>query len=136
MAKYVFPAIFTQDGKQYSVRFPDVPGAITCGDDLKDAYQMAEDALALVLMDVEDGGERIPEPTNPNDIKKGEGEIVSLVYADTEEYRKSMEESLESAAPVPQWYLVMEDNRIIGGAGVIQNDFHKRKDMDGNTCVW
>lgn len=53
-----------------------------------------------------------------------------------EEYRKSMEESLESAAPIPQWYLVMEDNRIIGGAGVIQNDFHKRKDMDGNTCVW
>ena len=54
----------------------------------------------------------------------------------TEEYRKSMKESLGSIVPVPQWYLVMEGGRIIGGAGVIQNDFHKRKDMDGNTCVW
>lgn len=104
MAKYVFPAIFTQDGKQYSVRFPDVPGAITCGDDLKDAYQMAEDALALVLMDVEDGGERIPEPTNPNDIKKGEGEIVSLVYADTEEYRKSIStKAVKRTVSLPMW---------------------------------
>ena len=52
-----------------------------------------------------------------------------------EEYRKSMEESLESTASVPQWYLVIEGGRIIGGAGVIQNDFHKRKDLTPNVCA-
>ena len=52
-----------------------------------------------------------------------------------EEYRKSMEESLENAAPVPQWYLVIEGGRIIGGAGVNQNDFHKRKDLTPNVCA-
>lgn len=53
----------------------------------------------------------------------------------TEEYRKSMKESLGSIVPVPQWYLVMEGGRIIGGAGVIQNDFHKRKDLTPNVCA-
>ncbi len=52
-----------------------------------------------------------------------------------EEYRKSMEESLESRVSVPQWYLVMEGSRIIGGAGVIENDFHKRKDLTPNVCA-
>ena len=50
-----------------------------------------------------------------------------------EEYRKSMEESLQSGTSVPQWYLVVEDSRIIGGAGVIENDFHKRKDLTPNV---
>ena len=45
-------------------------------------------------------------------------------YVPAEEYRKSMEESLQSGISVPQWYLVVEDSRIIGGAGVIENDFH------------
>ena len=46
-----------------------------------------------------------------------------------------MEESLESDASVPQWYLVMEGSRITGGAGVIENDFHKRKDLTPNVCA-
>lgn len=104
MANYVFPAIFTPDGGQYSVRFPDVRGAITCGDDIKDAYRMAKDALALVLMDMEDSGERIPEPTNPNEVKKDEKEIVSLVYADTEEYRKSIStKAVKRTVSLPMW---------------------------------
>lgn len=52
-----------------------------------------------------------------------------------EEYRNSMEESLQSGISVPQWYLVVEDSRIIGGAGVIENDFHKRKDLTPNVCA-
>lgn len=31
-------------------------------------------------------------------------------------------------AAVPQWYLAMEGEWIIGGMGVIENDFHDRKD--------
>ena len=50
MAKYVYPAIFTpeEDGS-YSIVFPDLEGCYTCGDNLEDGIEMAEDALALVL---------------------------------------------------------------------------------------
>lgn len=45
-------------------------------------------------------------------------------------YIASMDECLESNTPVPQWYAAVGDNgRIIGGMGVIQNDFHKRLDL-------
>lgn len=52
-----------------------------------------------------------------------------------EAYLESMEECLKNESPVPQWYLAMEDERIIGGLGVIENDFHDRKDLSPNVCA-
>lgn len=51
-----------------------------------------------------------------------------------EAYRQSMLESLDAPA-VPQWYVAVEAERIIGGLGVIENDFHDRKDLAPNVCA-
>ena len=52
-----------------------------------------------------------------------------------EAYRESIEECLKQKSAVPQWYLAMEDSQIIGGLGVIENDFHDRKDLAPNVCA-
>lgn len=52
-----------------------------------------------------------------------------------EAYRESMEECLTQKSAVPQWYLAMEEDQIIGGLGVIENDFHDRKDLSPNVCA-
>lgn len=52
-----------------------------------------------------------------------------------EAYTESMEQCLIGKTPVPQWYVAMENNRIIGGMGVIENDFHDRKDLTPNVCA-
>ena len=36
-------------------------------------------------------------------------------------YLDSMDDALREAGPVPQWYLVLESSRIIGGMGVIED---------------
>ena len=51
-----------------------------------------------------------------------------------EAYLESMQESLKENA-VPEWYLVMCGDKIIGGAGVIENDFHDRPDLAPNVCA-
>ena len=33
------------------------------------------------------------------------------------------------------WYLCMDGDKIIGGMGVIENDFHDRKDLSPNVCA-
>ena len=33
------------------------------------------------------------------------------------------------------WYLCLNDNEIIGGLGVIENDFHNRPDLKPNVCA-
>ena len=52
-----------------------------------------------------------------------------------EVYLESMDQCLSGEAPVPQWYAVLEDDRIIAGLGVIENDFHDRKDLTPNVCA-
>lgn len=50
-------------------------------------------------------------------------------------YIESMEECITKKNAVPQWYLAMENQCIIGGVGVIENDFHQRKDLTPNVCA-
>lgn len=33
------------------------------------------------------------------------------------------------------WYLCLQDGQIAGGLGVIENDFHDRKDLTPNICA-
>jgi len=33
------------------------------------------------------------------------------------------------------WYLCLDKDRIVGGLGVIENDFHDRKDLTPNICA-
>ena len=49
-------------------------------------------------------------------------------------YLESME-SIRFNHPIPQWYVVCDKDKIIGGLGVIENDFHPRKDLTPNVCA-
>ena len=52
-----------------------------------------------------------------------------------EAYLESMEEAIQKQTAVPQWYMVTEGDRIVAGVGIIENDFHKRKDLTPNVCA-
>lgn len=52
-----------------------------------------------------------------------------------EAYMDSINESLTNLNAVPQWYVVLDGDKIIAGAGVIENDFHNRKDLSPNICA-
>ena len=52
-----------------------------------------------------------------------------------EAYEESIQECLKGTSLVPQWYLAMDGEKITGGLGVIENDFHARKDLSPNVCA-
>lgn len=51
-----------------------------------------------------------------------------------EAYLECMEEYLNGATEYG-WYLCLEEDKIVGGLGVIENDFHDRKDLAPNICA-
>ena len=54
---------------------------------------------------------------------------------DKNAYIDSMNEAQSSSSAFPEWYAVIDGDRIIGGAGVIANDFHPRTDLTPNLCA-
>lgn len=52
-----------------------------------------------------------------------------------EAYTESIDECINNRGAIPQWYLVMAEGKIAGGLGVIENDFHDRKDLTPNVCA-
>lgn len=50
-------------------------------------------------------------------------------------YQESIEDALSLDNDMPQWYLALDKDRIIGGCGIIDNDFHDRKDLSPNLCA-
>ncbi len=50
-----------------------------------------------------------------------------------EAYVESISDCIQNAGSVPQWYVVVEGDEIIGGMGVIANDFQDRKDLTPNV---
>ena len=51
-----------------------------------------------------------------------------------EAYLDCMTEYLSGATEYG-WYLCADGDRIVGGLGVIENDFHDRKDLTPNVCA-
>ena len=49
-------------------------------------------------------------------------------------YQKCMDAYLSTKTEYG-WYLCMDGDRIVGGLGVIENDFHDRKDLYPNVCA-
>ena len=103
--KYAYTAVLTPEkNSAYSVRFPDLLGCFTCGDDLPNAILMAQDALCLWLYDMEQDRATIPLPRNPNEVTTKEGEFTSIVSVDTDSYRRFYEnKSVKKTLTIPMW---------------------------------
>lgn len=52
----------------------------------------------------------------------------------TEAYLACMNDYLDSRTEYG-WYLCLDGERIVGGLGVIENDFHDRHDLTPNICA-
>lgn len=70
----------------------------------------------------------------PELLEKMAGWFQHTFGIPAEVYRESMKQCL-GGGKVPQWYVWMEDGVILGGMGVIENDFHSRTDLAPNVCA-
>lgn len=60
--------------------------------------------------------------------------LHSKWYVPKQAYLECMEAYINSETEYG-WYLCMDGEKIVGGLGVIENDFHDRKDLTPNICA-
>lgn len=118
--KYVYPVVFEEDEGKIGVTVPDIPSTYTFGDDMADAIFMAQDVIAMMLADYEDSGKTIPEPSKIEDIKT-DG-IVSLVVADTDEWRKLVDnKAIKKTLTIPSWLNKKAEKAAVNFSQVLQD---------------
>lgn len=66
--KVVYPVLFYEEEENYSIFVPDINNSATCGKDLAEALEMAEDLIAGLILDIMEEGEKIPEASKIEDI--------------------------------------------------------------------
>ena len=121
--KYTYPAVFTpEDSGKYSVSFPDLPGCYTSGDDMADAIYMAQDALCLMLYDMEQDAIEIPNACKPQNVKTTDNQFSSVIAVDTETYRRFYEtKSIKKTLTIPMWLNERAEQANINFSGVLQS---------------
>ena len=105
--KYVYPAIFTEKEGKILVSVPDLPGLHTFGNSMADALFMAQDAIEMWLWDAENKSEAIPPASTQKKVAKmckSLDQMVSMVAADTDEYRQQNDtRSIKKTLSIPAW---------------------------------
>lgn len=125
--KYVYPAVFTPEDGLYNVTFPDLPDCYTCGDDLADALHMANDALCLWLSRSEELGRAIPPSSSASSCEAPEGSTVSLILADTEQYRRlHSERAVRKTLTIPSWLNEAAEARSVNFSQVLQEALREK----------
>ena len=127
MAQYVYPAVFTEEDCGYSINFPDIENCFTSAESLAEGIKMANDVLCLMLYEMEQSGEPIPEPSAIRDVSVGEKEFVSLISCDTIEYRKFYDnKAVKKTLSIPSWLNDMAERAGINFSGTLQDALKKQ----------
>ena len=106
--KYVYPVILYTDDDKVGVTVPDLPGCHTFGDDKADALLAAKDAVEMWLWSAENEEMKIPEPSSALEVT--EGQLMTLVAADTDEWRRANDtRSVKKTLSIPSWLNVQAE---------------------------
>ena len=107
MKKLYYPAVFhiAEEGG-FWITFPDIPECMSEGDNLEEAYKMANDALGLAITSRMEDREEIPTPSQITsiDLSENKDEFVAIIEFDLDEYRKKYSSrSVKKTLTIPEW---------------------------------
>lgn len=122
--KYVYPVcIYPGDVSGYTVIVPDLPGCVTEGDTIADAFEQAIDAASGWVLDELEDGKRPPEPSDVKNIKADEYEngFVSVIMLDIDAYaEKYGSKAVRKNCTIPAWLNTAAENAHINFSQVLQ----------------
>ena len=123
MAKYVYPAVFTQAAEGgYSINFPDLPNCFTSAPTLEEGLEMAADVLCLTLYGMEEDGITPPAPSDVRSIPAAKNELTTLVRCDTIEYRRFYDnKAVKKTLTIPSWLNTMAERQGVNFSLTLQN---------------
>ncbi len=123
MLKLFYPACFYSNDTGFTVIIPDLPGCITEGKDITEAFEMAVDcASGWVLTELEDGNP-IPKASDIQTITADEypSGFTTMIVLDMDSYaEKYGEKSIRKNCTLPAWLNNRAEKMNINFSQVLQ----------------
>lgn len=121
---YIYPAVFypESDGK-FSVIFPDLNDLATYGDNLADAFIMAQEVCGQYLFTSLRDGETLPTPTLIDEIEKDDDNaLVNMVCVNLDEYARAYDDkAVKKTLSIPAWLNTACENSGINFSKVLKD---------------
>ncbi len=125
--KVMYPALFEKEDSSYNVTFPDLPEAITCGDTLEQAIEMAKECLGLCLDVRKENKEEIPVMSDPSMINCANGTFVMMIEFDSIEFNKRYnKKAIRKNVTIPAWLNELAEEKNVNFSNVLQNALMKK----------
>ncbi|MGI6727175.1 MAG: type II toxin-antitoxin system HicB family antitoxin [Anaerovoracaceae bacterium] len=115
----IYPGVFYKEGDSYWMEFPDLQGCQTCGSNLIETMELAQEALGLYLASKIENKEEIPMPSDIQVLNAEDG-FTSYVATDINKYRKKTK-SIKKTLSIPQWLNEEAEKRHINFSSVLQS---------------
>lgn len=123
--KLIYPAVFYpfSDGSGgYVVEFPDLPGCVTEGKNLEDAFENATDAASGWVLDELEEGNAVPKASSYDSVEKREGGQVNMVLLDMDAYAEQYgEKAVRKNVTIPAWLNSYAEKQKINFSQVLQD---------------
>lgn len=117
--KNAYPIVMTKE-KGIVVYIPDFD-INTQGEDEAEAIAMARDAIGLMGIDMEDDGEKIPDPSPIFSIEVMDGQILSLVDVDFVKYRRQHDmRTVRRNVSLPSWLNDAAEEANVNVSAILQ----------------
>lgn len=122
--KLVYPALFDpwEEGNGYTVTVPDLPGCVTEGETLPDAFTMAQDAACGWVLDELEDGKTIPPARAAADVPLKPGAFVNLLVLDMDAYaEKHGDKAVRKNLTIPAWLNTFAEQQNLNFSKVLQD---------------
>ena len=131
--KLAYPICVYPAENSYTVIVPDLPGCVTEGDTLEEAFEMAIDAASGWVLDELEDERSVPQASDIREIKADEYEngFVSMVMLDMDAYaEKYGNKAVRKNCTIPAWLNTAAENAHINFSQVLQNGLMSQLDLN------
>ena len=123
---YVYPAIFTYEGEDISISFPDIPEALSCAKNDLEAVKNAKEVLSLSISSREDDND-IPEPTPISKIVLESNQIICMIDVWMPYYRALIKTAyVKKTLTIPNWLNVIAEHNKFNFSKILQSYLKER----------
>ena len=132
MDTYIFPCVFTYREDKIAIYFPDLDGVISSGENERDAFHNAHEALMLHLFGMEEDNDLIPEPSSIKDVRLDENQRALLIEVFMPPFRAQQENKyVKKTLTIPEWLNVLAEKNDVNFSQLLQKALKQHLNIAG-----